>query len=76
MGARMGSELVGLLSVDKREGPTSHDVVNLVRKITRVRRVGHTGTLDPFASGLLLICIGWATRLAHPIIKMHGSGRS
>ena len=64
MGARMGSELVGLLSVDKREGPTSHDVVNLVRKITRVRRVGHTGTLDPFASGLLLICIGWATRLA------------
>lgn len=55
---------VGLLLVDKPEGPTSHDVVDRVRRGTGVRRVGHTGTLDPFASGLLLLCVGWATRLA------------
>jgi tRNA pseudouridine55 synthase len=55
---------VGLLLVDKPEGPTSHDVVDVVRRAVGVRRVGHTGTLDPFASGLLLLCVGWATRLA------------
>jgi len=55
---------VGLLLVDKPEGPTSHDVVDVVRRAAGVRRVGHTGTLDPFASGLLLLCVGWATRLA------------
>lgn len=55
---------VGLLPVDKPEGPTSHDTVALARRILGVRRIGHTGTLDPFASGLLLLCVGWATRLA------------
>ena len=55
---------VGLLLVDKPEGPTSHDVVDIVRRAVGVRRVGHAGTLDPFASGLLLLCVGWATRLA------------
>lgn len=54
----------GLLLVDKAEGPTSHDVVVRVRHLFGTRRVGHAGTLDPFASGLLLLCIGWATRLA------------
>ncbi len=44
--------------------PTSHDMVQLVRKSLGLRRVGHTGTLDPFASGLLVICVGRATRLA------------
>jgi len=53
-----------VLPVDKPEGPTSHDVVGAVRRAVGRRRVGHTGTLDPFASGLLLICIGRATRLA------------
>jgi len=53
-----------VLPVDKPEGPTSHDVVDTVRKGLGRRRVGHTGTLDPFASGLLLICVGRATRLA------------
>jgi tRNA pseudouridine55 synthase len=53
-----------VLPVDKPEGPTSHDVVRAVRKALGNRRVGHTGTLDPFASGLLLICVGRATRLA------------
>jgi tRNA pseudouridine55 synthase len=53
-----------VLPVDKPEGPTSHDVVRAVRKALGDRRVGHTGTLDPFASGLLLVCVGRATRLA------------
>lgn len=53
-----------VLRVDKSEGPTSHDVVRAARHALGVRRVGHTGTLDPFASGLLLVCVGQATRLA------------
>lgn len=54
----------GVLPVDKPEGPTSHDVVAAARRALRTRQVGHTGTLDPFASGLLLVCFGSATRLA------------
>lgn len=54
----------GLLIVDKPSGPTSHDVVARVRRILRERRVGHTGTLDPLASGVLPLVIGRATRLA------------
>lgn len=53
-----------VLPVDKPEGPTSHDVVSAARRSLGVKRVGHTGTLDPFASGLLLLCVGRATRLA------------
>jgi tRNA pseudouridine55 synthase len=53
-----------VLPVDKPVGPTSHDVVREARKALRERRVGHTGTLDPFASGLLLLCVGRATRLS------------
>ncbi|UCF20559.1 MAG: tRNA pseudouridine(55) synthase TruB [Gemmatimonadota bacterium] len=60
----MKGEFLGLLLADKPEGPTSHDVVDMVRSICGVRRVGHTGTLDPFASGLLILCLGWVTRLA------------
>lgn len=56
--------LNGVLPVDKPEGPTSHDVVAIARRALRLRRVGHTGTLDPFASGLLLLCLGPATRLS------------
>lgn len=58
------SEPNGVLPVDKPEGPTSHDVVAAARRGLRLRRVGHTGTLDPFASGLLLLCLGPATRLS------------
>jgi len=54
----------GLLPIDKPEGPTSHDVVARVRAATGSRRVGHTGTLDPSATGLLLLVLGRATRLA------------
>lgn len=58
-----GQAPAGLLLVDKPEGMTSHDVVARVRRELGVRRVGHAGTLDPFASGLLPCCVGRATRL-------------
>ena len=54
----------GVLLIDKPPGVTSHDVVDAVRRILHVRRVGHTGTLDPFATGVLVLLIGRATRLA------------
>jgi tRNA pseudouridine55 synthase len=54
----------GVLVVDKPAGPTSHDVVDAVRRAFGQRRVGHTGTLDPFATGVLPVCLGKATRLA------------
>ena len=54
----------GVLLVDKPEGPTSHDVVATVRRGLGVQRVGHAGTLDPLATGLLVLMIGRATRLA------------
>lgn len=54
----------GVLVVDKAEGPTSHDVVATIRRRLRVPRVGHLGTLDPMASGVLPLVLGRATRLA------------
>jgi tRNA pseudouridine55 synthase len=60
----------GVLLVDKPVGPTSHDVVGSVRRALRTRRVGHTGTLDPFASGLLLVCVGNATRIAEYLVGL------
>jgi tRNA pseudouridine55 synthase len=56
--------LNGVLLIDKEEGLTSHDVVERVRKILGMQRVGHTGTLDPMATGLLPLCLGKATRLS------------
>jgi tRNA pseudouridine55 synthase len=53
----------GIFNVDKPAGMTSHDVVAVVRKISGESRVGHAGTLDPMATGVLLICIGQATRV-------------
>jgi tRNA pseudouridine55 synthase len=57
------SPLTGLLNINKPTGITSHDVVNRVRKLAGQRKVGHAGTLDPLASGVLLVCLGQATRL-------------
>ena len=57
------SDVDGFVLIDKPTGPTSHDVVAAVRRAVGQRRVGHTGTLDPFASGLLPIALGRATRL-------------
>ena len=54
----------GIIIVNKDKGFTSHDVVNVIRKIYSIRKVGHTGTLDPDATGVLPVCIGKATKLA------------
>src|ERR671932_236188 len=54
----------GLLVIDKPAGWTSHDVVARARRVLREKRVGHTGTLDPFATGVLVLLVGRATRLA------------
>lgn len=61
--ASLGPGLDGILIVAKPTGPTSHDVVALVRRLAATRRVGHGGTLDPFASGVLPIFLGHATRV-------------
>src|SRR6187397_965430 len=54
----------GILIIDKPAGLTSHDVVARVRHTLKTKRVGHTGTLDPFATGVMVILVGRATRLA------------
>jgi tRNA pseudouridine55 synthase len=57
------ADLAGLVLVDKPAGMTSHDAVAIVRRALKTRRVGHTGTLDPFATGLLVVLVGRGTRL-------------
>lgn len=57
------SQLFGFLNIYKPIGLTSHDVVSVLRKVTKIKQIGHTGTLDPFAEGVLPVCIGKATRL-------------
>lgn len=63
------SRVDGILIIDKPAGITSHDVVNRVRRILRIKRVGHTGTLDPFATGVMVVLVGRATRLAQFLDK-------
>ena len=58
------SEYNGIVIVDKPMSVTSHDVVDAARRLYHTRRVGHTGTLDPDATGVLVLCLGYATRLA------------
>jgi tRNA pseudouridine55 synthase len=59
----------GILIIDKPAGITSHDVVSRIRSILKTKRVGHTGTLDPFATGVMVILVGKATRLAQFLDK-------
>lgn len=59
----------GILVINKPAGFTSHDVVSRVRRILHTKRVGHTGTLDPFATGVMVILVGQATRLAQFLDK-------
>ncbi|HET7707003.1 MAG TPA: tRNA pseudouridine(55) synthase TruB [Thermoanaerobaculia bacterium] len=63
-------KLDGVVLVDKKSGPTSHDVVETFRRRSRVKKVGHTGTLDPLATGLLVLCVGKATRLQNYLMGM------
>ncbi len=62
--------MIGSLIIDKPEGVTSHDVVQRVRRAVATRRVGHAGTLDPFATGALVTCIGRATRLVQFLVGL------
>lgn len=62
--------LSGLIVVDKPVGPTSHDVVARLRRLAGLRRVGHAGTLDPLASGVLLVCLGRATRFVEYLVGL------
>ena len=55
--------LQGVLIIDKPGGMTSHDVVNRIRPMAGLRRVGHCGTLDPMATGVLVLCLGSATKI-------------
>ncbi len=57
----------GVLNINKPSGMTSHDVVQAARRITGQKRIGHTGTLDPGATGVLVLCAGKATRIAQYI---------
>lgn len=62
--------LEGIINIDKPQGLTSHDVVNQIRRLSAVRRVGHAGTLDPLATGVLLLCVGRATRLVEYLVGL------
>lgn len=60
----------GIINVFKPKDMTSHDVVNILRRITGIKRIGHTGTLDPMATGVLPICIGKATRVSEYLLNL------
>ena len=60
----------GILPVYKERGLTSHDVVFKLRKILKLRKIGHTGTLDPEVSGVLPVCIGTTTRVSDYVMDM------
>lgn len=59
--------MLGVINLDKPVGPTSHDMVGLLRRLTGTRRIGHAGTLDPLASGVLPILVGAATRFSEEL---------
>lgn len=62
-------ELNGIVTVNKEKGYTSHDVVNIIRKTLGTRKVGHTGTLDPNAEGVLPICVGRSTKVSDMLMN-------
>ena len=64
------SEYEGILLIDKDAGCTSHDVVDKVRRILKIRSVGHAGTLDPNATGLLVLLVGRATKASQYLMSL------
>jgi tRNA pseudouridine55 synthase len=60
--------MYGVLNIDKPSGPTSHDIVAKIRKLLKEKRVGHSGTLDPLATGVLVVCVGKATRIVEYLV--------
>lgn len=65
----MNNGIYGVLNINKPSGITSHDAVERVRRLLNTRKVGHTGTLDPAASGVLPICVGKATRMSQYLLE-------
>src|SRR6266480_4537715 len=61
--------LDGAILIDKPAGPTSHDVVDAIRRRFRIKKVGHCGTLDPAATGLLIIVLGRGTKLSERLMS-------
>jgi len=74
--APASGSISGILNIDKPAGITSHDVVDRIRKLAGQRRVGHAGTLDPMATGVLIICLGQATRMAEYLTRHDKSYRA
>ena len=64
------SSLNGLLNINKPSGRTSRDAINVIQKLVRPTKVGHTGTLDPLANGVLVVTLGKATRLTEYVQQM------
>ena len=69
MNPRKG-DFEGILLVDKPQGITSHDVVNRLRRKLNMKKIGHAGTLDPMATGLLVMLIGKATKVSQYLISL------
>ncbi len=69
MNSTQRAVLDGIIVIDKPEGATSMDMVRLVKRVSRVKRVGHAGTLDPLATGVLPVCLGQATRLMEEMVE-------
>ena len=58
----------GIININKPSGITSFDVIRVLRRVLKEKRIGHTGTLDPLAEGVLVVCLGRATRLVQDIM--------
>lgn len=67
---KSGSDYEGILLIDKDSGCTSHDVVDKVRRILKMKSIGHAGTLDPLATGLLVILVGRATKVSQYLMSL------
>jgi len=70
MSTRQDIDFEGILLVDKPQGITSHDVVDRLRRKLRMKKIGHAGTLDPLATGLLIMLIGKATKVSQFLISL------
>ncbi|MBQ2722673.1 MAG: tRNA pseudouridine(55) synthase TruB [Opitutales bacterium] len=67
---KLGTDYEGVLLIDKTQGWTSHDIVNKVRRCLKIRSVGHAGTLDPLATGLLIVLVGKATKVSQYLMSL------
>ncbi len=70
MSQQTNDDPIGVLLVDKPQGMTSHDIVARMRRVFRIKKIGHAGTLDPMATGLLLVLVGKATKVSQFLMSM------